>query len=293
MLEQRREVGDAAAIGRAAAVRVDVLPEQRHLHHALEREVGDLGQHVVERPRHLLAARVGHDAERAVLAAALHDRHERRGAVDTGRRQVVELLDLRERDVDLRAAARAPRADQRGQAVQGLRAEHDVDVGRAAHDRRALLARDAAADADDEVRSRALQFAHAAEIVEHALLRLLAHRAGVEQDDVGVLGTVGEREAVAVGEHVGHAVRVVLVHLAPEGADVELAGHRAVSGAGGCPGGGGVVRGREYSARPDAARRRPAGRVSAGAYRVTHRLGYHRRCRCPPRLIAAGETGMR
>ena len=38
-----------------------------------------------------------------------------------------------------------------------------------------------------------LQLAHAAEIVEHALLRLLAHRAGVEQDDVGVLGAVGQR----------------------------------------------------------------------------------------------------
>ena len=49
------------------------------------------------------------------------------------------------------APGRAARADQRGQAVQRLRAEHDVDVRRAPDDRRAFLARDAAADADDEV----------------------------------------------------------------------------------------------------------------------------------------------
>ena len=56
---------------------------------------------------------------------------------------------------------------------------------------RAFLRRDAAADADDEVGALGLQRAHAAEVVEHALLRLLAHRAGVEQDDVGVFGPVG------------------------------------------------------------------------------------------------------
>ena len=69
-----------------------------------------------------------------------------------------------------------------------------------------------------------LERAHAAQVVEHALLRLLAHRARVEQDDVGVLRPVGEREAVGRVEHVGHAVRVVLVHLASERSDEELLG---------------------------------------------------------------------
>ena len=230
VLDQCRQIGELPGAAHRPAIRVHVLPEQRDFHDALVGEVGHLGQHVVERPRDLLAARVGHDAETAVLAAPLHDRHERGGALDPRRRQVIELLDGGKRDVDLRRSRRAPRADQRRQPVQRLRAEHDVDVRGAPHDGGALLARDAAADADDEVRPVRLQLAHAAEIVEHALLRLFAHRAGVEQDDVGVLGSIGEREAAVRVEHVGHLVRVVLVHLAAEGADVELGRHRRAPG---------------------------------------------------------------
>src|SRR5690606_12541335 len=68
--------------------------------------------------------------------------------------------------------------------------------------------------------------ARAPEIGEHLLLCLLAHRAGVEQDDVGVLDAVGPARAFARRQDVGHAVGVVLVHLAPEGADVQLLRHR-------------------------------------------------------------------
>ncbi len=64
---------------------------------------------------------------------------------------------------------------------------------------------------------------------------LLAHRARVEQDDVGVLRALGQRETVGGGEHVGHLVRVVLVHLAAERADVELLRHGMGPGAGGYP----------------------------------------------------------
>jgi hypothetical protein len=68
----------------------------------------------------LLAARVGHDAEGAVLAAALHHRDEGRRAVDAGLGQAVELLDLREADVDDATAPAATLVDHLRQAVQGL-----------------------------------------------------------------------------------------------------------------------------------------------------------------------------
>jgi hypothetical protein len=142
--------------------------------------------------------------------------------LDPGGRQMVELLDLGEGNVDLRLAQAAPFGDQLRQAMQGLRAEDDVDVGRARDDRRALLTGHATADADDQVGIGQLQQAHPAEVVENAFLRLLAHRAGVEEDDVGVVGGVGLDDFFGCSEHVGHLVRIVLVHLAPEGADEQF-----------------------------------------------------------------------
>jgi hypothetical protein len=101
---------------------------------------------------------------------------------------VVELLDLGEADVHLRAARALARLDHLRQAVQRLRAEHDVDIGRALDDGRAFLAGHAAADADQQ-HALGLQVLDAAQVAEHLLLRLLAHRAGVEQDQVGLLGS--------------------------------------------------------------------------------------------------------
>jgi hypothetical protein len=115
---------------------------------------------------------------------------------------------------------RLARLDHLRQPVQGLRAEHEVDIGRALDDGRAFLAGHAAADADQH--ALLLQVLDAAEVGEDLLLRLLAHRAGVEEDQVGLLD-IG-RGLVALGgtQHVGHLVRVVLVHLAAEGADEDL-----------------------------------------------------------------------
>ena len=61
----------SADVAHRAAVGVDVLAEQRHLAHALVGEAGDLDQHVVERARDLLAARVGHDAVRCSTWSSL------------------------------------------------------------------------------------------------------------------------------------------------------------------------------------------------------------------------------
>ncbi len=205
-----------AAVMRRALVGIDVLPQQRDFLHPAIRQTNDLGDHVVERAREFLAARIGHHAEGAVFGTAFHDRHKSRRPLDPCRRQVVELLDFGKADVDLGATGGALLRDQFGQAVQGLRAEHHIDEGCARHDGRAFLRRHAAADTDDEVGVGLLQMAHPAQIVEHLLLRLFAHRAGIEQDHVGIVRRIGFHQAIRNIEHVGHLVRVVLVHLTAE-----------------------------------------------------------------------------
>ena len=93
---------------------------------------------------------------------------------------MVEFLDLGETDIDHCAAAGTRFAQHLRQAVQRLRAEHHVDVGRAGTDRLALLARDATADADDHAGFLLFQFLPAPELRKHFFLRFFANRAGIQ-----------------------------------------------------------------------------------------------------------------
>jgi hypothetical protein len=72
-----------------------------------------------------------------------------------------------------------------------------------------------------------LEALEGAELGEDLVLGLLADRAGVEEDDVGVVGAVGELVVVGA-QQPGHPLRVVLVHLAAVGDEVEL-GHKKLS----------------------------------------------------------------
>ena len=232
--DQQREVRDLALAIRAA-VGVDVLAEQVDLAHALRGELRDFDQHVLERAADFGAAGVGHHAEAAVLAAAFHDRDERARAFGARLGQAVELLDLGEADVDLRLAGFAPLANEFGQAVQGLRAEHQVDVGRALDDAFAFLRGHAAADPDQHRPVALFQRLPAAELAEHLFLRLLADGAGVDQDHVRLGGVVGQFQAFVLGENVGHLRRIVFVHLATVCFDE----HFPPAGRSGCGGGRG------------------------------------------------------
>ena len=108
------------------------------------------------------------------------------------------------------------------QAVQGLRAEHQIDVGRALDDGFAFLGGHAAAHADQQIRIGALELLQPAQVGKHFFLGFFAHGAGVEQDDVGVFRRVGADQAIGGAQDVGHLVRVVLVHLAAEGFDEDF-----------------------------------------------------------------------
>ena len=222
--DEQRQIGEPAAMHRPAPG-VDVLPQQGHLAHATLREMRHFRDHVVEGAREFLAAGVGHDTIGTVLAATLHDRDEGTHAIHAWCGQAVEFLDLGKGHVH-RGPVRGQYVVQHlRQAVQGLRAEHQVHIRRAPDDRRTLLTRDTTADTDNNPGPGHFQFAPQAELGEHLLLRLLADGTGIEQQHVGLGRILGGFEPMAGRERVRHARGIVLVHLATEGLDVQLAGH--------------------------------------------------------------------
>ncbi|MNM97024.1 hypothetical protein D3C81_1095200 [compost metagenome] len=227
--DQLGKVRQAPVVG-LATVAVDVLPQQSDFTHAVLGQVNDLGQYIIERPADFLATGIGHHAEGAVLAAAFHHRDIGGGAIDARFGQVVELLDFRERHIDLRQARGARGVDHFRQAVQGLRAEYHVDIRRTLADRFAFLAGHATADGDDHVRLQVLQFAPAAQLGVDPVLGALADRAGIEQDHVGVFGPCRDLQGLMFTQQVDHARAVVLVHLATVGFDIKLLGHGRSSG---------------------------------------------------------------
>jgi len=99
------------------------------------------------------------------------------------------------------------------------RAKRNIDERKLGEEVVALCLHQAAADGDDRARAAAL---HALGMVEsrvERLVGLLADRAGVEHDDIGVLSRIGGLEPLPF-EHAGNALTVVGVHLAAEGGDV-------------------------------------------------------------------------
>ena len=220
-----------AAVRALAVIGVDVLAEQRDLADAGIGQALRLGDDRGDRPRHLGAARVGHDAERAELVAAfLHGDEGRHAALAdrgaAGRGELAELVLDRKLGVENLAVRGA--GQHLRQPVIALRPDHEIDPGRAAEDLLAFGLRDAAGDGDRHVaplRCRVLfQHAHAAEFGIDLLGRLLADVAGVEDDEVGVVRRRGLGEALG-GQRVRHTMRIVDVHLAAVGLDVEFSGH--------------------------------------------------------------------
>src|SRR5205807_266831 len=103
-----------------------------------------------------------------------------------------------------------------------MRRTRDLSSARSRH--YAIRAHPAAADAHHDLGAIALDALGLPEVGDEPVIRLLADRAGVEQDQIRLLAT--RRLAVAERlEHPLHPLGVVLVHLAAEGGDV-VALHR-------------------------------------------------------------------
>ncbi len=112
------------------------------------------------------------------------------------------------------------------QMMIALRTDHDVDGGRAANDLLALGLRDAAGHRDAHLaalaRGLVLGYPQPPEFGVDLLGSLLADMAGVEDHQIRILGAGGLDKAFAC-QRVHHALRIVDVHLATIGLDMQLA----------------------------------------------------------------------
>jgi len=218
-----------AALTRAV-ISVDVLADQRDFAHAGGGEPLDLVNDAGDGTRRFGAPRVGNDAERAELVAALLHGYESGDAATARcrcrrRRHVIELVVDREFGVDHFGATLRP-GEKRRQPVVILRPDHDVDERCAADDLLALGLRHASRHRDDYVaaveRRLSLEKAEAAKLGIDLLGRLLADVTGIEDDEVGVVGGRRRGEIPACQE-VGHTIGIVDVHLTAVGFDVDFA----------------------------------------------------------------------
>ena len=177
-------------VGERDPVGVDVLAQQRHLEHALVHQGLHLGQDVAGPAVDLLAAQRRDDAERAGVVAADRDGNPCGVGGFAGRRQRGRELLERLDDLHLRLAVVPGPFEQRRQRADVVGAEHHVDPRRTAQHGVAVLLRQAAADGDLHVGVAVLARREVAEVAVELVVGVLPHRAGVEDDDVGV-GAVG------------------------------------------------------------------------------------------------------
>src|SRR5262249_32289222 len=157
------------------------------------------------------------------------DRHPRRmGDISTSReRRRVRLVLLE--DLDDRALQPGT-LEQRRRVRKVVSPEHDVDVAGAFDDEVAVLLGQAATHGDLHFGTSLLEGFDAAQVAVQLVVGVLADAARVEDDDVGFVDVVGVLHALG-REKARDALRVVLVHLTSERADVEAArlGLRQVS----------------------------------------------------------------
>ena len=181
------EVGKIHVLVEVAAVGVDVLPQERDVLIPRRDELARLTLDLVRMAGALAPAHIRHDAVGAEVVAPVHDRQPRLDAAVALLGDALGHAAVRGRDGEHAPVLGADGAQQLRKAPQLVRAEDKVDdaVGLFQLLGHMLLLRHAAADRDDLAGVVRLGVRQRADVAEHARLGVLAHGAGVHDDDVG------------------------------------------------------------------------------------------------------------
>jgi len=113
-------------------------------------------------------------------------------------------------------AARLYLGNHLGEAEIVVGAEHQVHRLLAVENPLAFLLRHTPCHPDNQAPVSRLEAAQAADEAVHLVLRVVPYRAGVEENQRGFLGPLGERIAMLL-QHLRHAEAVMFVHLTTKG----------------------------------------------------------------------------
>ena len=212
--QQIEQVGEIDLFLQPLAVAVHVLPQQGDLLIARLHKAAELRKDIAGLAALLAAADVGHDAVGAEVIAAVHD------GQPCAELALAPDGDVLHDDRTLCGVQQHPLmllqllGNQLRQSVDAVHAEHQIHIGVALAQlfHNVFLVGHAAAQSDDEAGLFFLKALQRAHVAEHPLLGVLTHGAGVEQDQVGILGLIAQ--AVAdIHQHAFNALAVVDVLL--------------------------------------------------------------------------------
>ncbi len=214
-----QQLAESFPVAEFSAVRVHVLTEQRHLQHAVGDQRLHFGEDVARPAVLLLAPQRRHNAEGAGVVAPDRNRHPAGvGRLAAGRQAGGKDLQ-RLQDLHLRLGVVPRTLQQDGQRVHVVRTEDHVHPRRLADDLAAvLLLRQAAADRDLHAGPAALGRPEHPEIAVELVVRVFAHRAGVEKNnDVRVVRIIPAGADISgLLQQAGYPLGVVNIHLAAE-----------------------------------------------------------------------------
>ena len=201
------------------------LPEQLHLPMAGFGSGSNFGQDFGLGPHALLAPGVRHDAETAVLVAALDDRDPRAHRVAPSRHPERKRHIVSGAEVNLDLPGLGGLLDQQWQHPDAARSDDHVDETGALQERGTLLLRHAPRDRHDRfVAGLPAQRTELAEPRIQLVFGPLPDAAGVDDDDVGV-AVLGRALITSRLEQPRHLLGIVIVHLAAEGLDQVFPAH--------------------------------------------------------------------
>ncbi len=205
-LAERLPVADVGAVG------VDVLAEQGDLADALVDQRFDLGEGVGCRrgggPSPCRAAAGRCRRCRCCCSPPRPRPTPRRRSLAAGGEGGGERLE-RVGDLDLRLVPQPGTFQQHGQLADVVGAEDDVDPGGLLDDGVPVLLGQAAADRDLHPRARGLLGGELAEVPVEPVVGVLAHGAGVEDDDVRRVDALGGADVAGALQQSRHPLGVV------------------------------------------------------------------------------------